>query len=243
MDRKRTGAKSGGGRVGAPGKRRERPDRFFRGGQDDAGISGEPMTPSSHATNRPDGAVRSLFSPRVSGVFWASAVGVLVLDILSKAWTLRTLAPAPGASPFAPRASVSIIPGCIRFEYAENTGAAFSLFQNHPGVLTVIACILAGAVLLWSAFLPAAERLNRVALGLIFGGAVGNLIDRFRFGFVVDFIVAYWKTHAWPTFNVADSAICVGIGVFFLASYLQGRAEALDEGNERRAKADGKEPA
>jgi len=158
-----------------------------------------------------------------SVIFWGGAAAVLALDQVSKAWALTTLAPGPPTSPLRPSPSIAIVPGCLRLEYAENTGAAFSLLQHHPGLLTATACLLAVAVLLWSAFLPPHERLSRLSLGLIFGGAVGNLVDRFRFGYVVDFIVAYWRSYAWPTFNVADSAICTGIGLFFLVSYLAAR--------------------
>lgn len=132
---------------------------------------------------------------------------VVLLDQITKVWILAHLA-SPGAQPLV------VVPGCLRLEYATNSGAAFSLFYDHPAVLTGTALILAVGVLIWGiAFLKPHERLAHVAGGLILGGAVGNLIDRLRFGHVVDFIVAYWGDHAWPTFNVADSAICVGVGM------------------------------
>ncbi len=135
--------------------------------------------------------------------------------------------PGSGLVSVAELRSVPVVPGCLKFQYAENTGAAFSLFREHPGVLAV-------AVLAWGLVLPAGERLSRVALGMILGGAVGNLIDRVRFGVVVDFILAYWGRHAWPTFNVADSAICVGVGLFLVASYLVSRSSpGRDSGRER----------
>lgn len=159
---------------------------------------------------------------RVYIVFLAVAGAVLVFDQATKAWVLRSLTaadPSAQTSTLEPRPVVHVIPGCLLLAYAENTGAAFSLFRDHPGLLTVLAIVLAGGVGIWAFLLPEEERLNRVALGMIFGGAVGNLIDRFQHGFVVDFIVAYIGSHAWPTFNVADSAICVGIGLILLASW------------------------
>jgi signal peptidase II len=118
------------------------------------------------------------------------------------------------------------LPRILRLQYAENTGAAFSLFNEYPAILAVIATGLAALVLAWSWFLPERERLSRAALGLIFGGAVGNLIDRFRYGFVVDFIQVHCDGRPlWPTFNLADSAICVGIALFFLSSWAAVRAQ------------------
>jgi signal peptidase II len=139
------------------------------------------------------------------------AAGLAVLlDQITKVWILAHLA-LPGAKPLV------LVPGCLKLEYATNSGAAFSLFYDHPEILTATALILAVGVLAWGlAFLKPHERLAHVAGGLIFGGAMGNLIDRLRLGHVVDFVVAYWGDHAWPTFNVADSAICVGVGVLVL---------------------------
>jgi len=149
---------------------------------------------------------------------------------VSKAWVLGALRPNPFRR-------LEIIPGFLRLQYAENRGAAFSLFQNHPGILTAVAMILATAVLVWAVFfLPREERLTRLALGLIFGGAVGNIIDRLRFRYVLDFIEVYWRNVEfpplipWPRFNVADSSICIGIAAFFVASLLaaRGRPEKPD---------------
>ncbi len=154
--------------------------------------------------------------------FLAIAVAVLIIDQATKAWVLANLADA--------LRPVVLVPGLLRFQYAENRGAAFSMFHEHPEVLTVVAGLLALFVLVWALFfLRAEERWSRCALGLVFGGAVGNLVDRFRLEFVVDFIVAHWKEHAWPTFNVADMAICVGIGIFFIVSMRGDKAEAQEK--------------
>ncbi|MFW6303373.1 MAG: signal peptidase II [Candidatus Sumerlaeota bacterium] len=163
-------------------------------------------------------------------IFLAVAAVVLAADQASKAWVLEALATAS-------RPVVIVLPGLLRFEYAENRGAAFSMFQEHPGVLTVVAALLAVFVLVWALFfLRPEERVARLSLALVLGGALGNLIDRFRHSFVVDFIVAHWKGHAWPTFNIADAAICVGIGVFFIVSLKAGKKETEKE--EEKAPAD-----
>ncbi len=97
--------------------------------------------------------------------------------------------------------------GFLRFTHARNTGTAFSLFQGHSNVLSFVA-IFAVGVLLWVyATTGAKSFILRVALGLQLGGAIGNLLDRLQQGYVTDFLDVGW----WPIFNVADSAISVGM--------------------------------
>jgi signal peptidase II len=155
-------------------------------------------------------------------IFWLACAPAFALDQATKLWTIRALSP-PGRGPAVP-----VLPPILRFKYMTNTGAAFSIFHEHPEILAVIAGALAAGVLVWGLFfLAPQERLARAALGLIFGGAVGNLADRLARGFVVDFIDIHWQGRTvWPTFNVADSCICVGIGLFLIASWRLGRQEA-----------------
>ena len=179
---------------------------------------------------------------RAALIFLAVAATVVLADQASKLWVLGALKPEPASGLFSvsPR-TVVVVPGLVCFQYAENTGSAFSLFTEHPGLLTAVSCILALAILVWSYFLPSTERLSRTALAMVFGGAVGNLIDRFRLGYVVDFIVVHWKDLRWPpfipwpSFNVADSAICVGIGVFLLATWLSARRGDADAASAAEA--------
>ena len=157
-------------------------------------------------------------------IFWVLALITIILDQVTKFWTLNAIGPQSEAFLTQGFANVGIIPRLLRFQYAENTGAAFSLFTRHPGILTWIASVLAVAVAVWAYLLPRHERMSRFALGLVFGGAIGNLVDRFRCGFVIDFIQFHWDGRPlFPTFNVADSAICIGIGIFFLSSWLSMR--------------------
>ncbi len=135
-----------------------------------------------------------------------SALLLCVADQASKAWAVRNL------PLFELR---EIIPGVFGMVHVRNTGVAFSLLSNldprwvHP--LLILATLLAmGAVLAYIAFLPC-RGAAAVGLGLILGGAIGNLIDRARLGYVVDFLDLYWRNHHWPTFNVADVGITVGV--------------------------------
>lgn len=114
-----------------------------------------------------------------------------------------------------------IFPNFLQLNYAQNKGGAFSLLANHGWVLTLVSLAAVVAILVWSFSIPRREKLTRISLGLIFGGAVGNLFDRFRLGYVIDFIDAHWyNTYHWPTFNLADTFICIGIGLFILATIL-----------------------
>lgn len=115
---------------------------------------------------------------------------------------------------------VPIIPGLLDLRRVGNTGAAWSIASDHPAMLACfsVAISIVIAVMAWR-FGPG-ERGLRIGLGLIMGGAVGNLIDRVRLGYVIDFIDAHWFDRAhWPIFNIADSAICIGIGLWLVASF------------------------
>jgi signal peptidase II len=108
----------------------------------------------------------------------------------------------------------------LELTYAENTGAAFSFLHDAGGwqrwLFAAIALIVAIAVAVWMARLQRSQRLLLASLALILGGAIGNLVDRLRFGYVVDFISAHWGEHYFPAFNIADSAITIGAGFMLL---------------------------
>ncbi len=134
--------------------------------------------------------------------FSLTALLVLVSDQLSKIWIRSNLdvgQSLPETGPF-------------RLTHIYNTGAAFGLFQDQSFSLTIVALIGIVAVLLFVFIVPRRfpsldTKLGILALGLVFGGTIGNLVDRLRFGYVTDFI----DISIWPAFNIADSAITVGI--------------------------------
>lgn len=117
--------------------------------------------------------------------------------------------------------SVTVIPGFLDLTHVRNTGAAFGMLNNidfafKPAVMVIVALIALGAVASYALTLPATQRTARYGLAFILGGAVGNLIDRATMGYVVDFIDVYWRgVHFWA-FNVADSAITVGVTLMLL---------------------------
>jgi signal peptidase II len=158
-------------------------------------------------------------------LFSAIALVVLILDQIAKYWVLNHIAVQPSGMGLSLQDEYmrTIIPKVLGFIHTRNDGAAFSLFNAHSVILTVVAVLLALGVLAWAIFSPENTRFTRIALGLIFGGAMGNIADRFLHDFqVVDFILVLITLNGnyWPTFNVADVAICVGIGLFLIAAYL-----------------------
>ena len=120
--------------------------------------------------------------------------------------------------------AIPIIPNFLQLVHVRNTGAAFGIGANAESALVPIflnfgAIAVFCVVVAYALRSPVEERVLQVGLHLILGGAIGNLIDRFRFGWVVDFVDVFlvWggREHHWPAFNVADSAICVGIVLLF----------------------------
>ena len=117
--------------------------------------------------------------------------------------------------------AIAVIPGFFQIVHVRNTGAAFGIGANAtskivPLLLNAGAIIVFCVVVVYALRSAVTDRLLQTGLHLILGGAIGNLVDRFRFGYVVDFLDVYVGTHHWPAFNVADSAICIGIGLLFL---------------------------
>jgi signal peptidase II len=141
-----------------------------------------------------------------------TAVAVLVLDQITKVVALRRLQPG---------APVPVIDGFFSLTLVMNPGLAFGMLSTTPEAwrwVVAALSIAALAVLGWIGIrmVAAGGWWAPTALGLVFGGAVGNLIDRARFGAVVDFLDFYWKGWHWPAFNVADSAISVGVALLAL---------------------------
>jgi signal peptidase II len=140
------------------------------------------------------------------------ALAVVVIDQVSKQVVGRLL---------SLHESRSLVPGLLQLTHVHNRGAAFGFLSNvqFPGqaVLFGLLSLFALALILGYAMrLPAARLRPQVALALVLGGAIGNLIDRVRHGYVDDFIDAFWSTHHWPTFNAADSAISIGVALLIL---------------------------
>lgn len=140
------------------------------------------------------------------------SAAVIVLDIWTKALVLARI---------DLHETIPIIPNFFQLVHVRNTGAAFGIGANAssrlvPLLLNAGAIAVFFVVVVYALRSAVTDRVLQTGLHLILGGAIGNLLDRFRFGYVVDFLDVYVGTKHWPAFNVADSAICIGIALLFL---------------------------
>ncbi len=137
--------------------------------------------------------------------------GVFMIDQTSKAWATRTL---------RFEGDRSIISGFLNLAYAQNTGVAFSMFDDNGDAgrwgLSIVAIVAATLVLYYFWRTPRSDDRMLGSLALLLAGIVGNVTDRIRLGFVVDFIDVQFGGWHYPTFNVADAAICFGAGLMLL---------------------------
>lgn len=121
--------------------------------------------------------------------------------------------------------AIPVIPGFFSINYIRNPGAAFGMLANQKWFFVVVA-LAAICTILYYAFRPEGrKRWVAIGLGLIMGGAMGNLLDRLRFDAVVDMFLFYWREWYFPVFNVADIAIVCGVGLFILCLFLEARQE------------------
>jgi signal peptidase II len=144
---------------------------------------------------------------------------VLLLDQATKILVDRTM---------ALHSSITVIEGFFNITYLRNKGAAFGILANSAYRLPFFILVSAVAVcviLVVIRRLREDQKLAAISLSLIFSGAIGNLIDRVRLGEVIDFLDAHWYGHHWPAFNVADSAICVGVFLLAIDMILEERRE------------------
>jgi signal peptidase II len=150
---------------------------------------------------------------------------VIALDQLTKHVALVEL------RPYEPHA---VIPGLLNWTLAFNPGAAFSFLAGESGwqrwLFTALAIGVSALLAAWLSRMPRTDWRNALPLSLIIGGALGNLIDRLRFGHVTDFVQVYWGDWSFPAFNVADSAISVGAVLLVLFGFVLGGKAAVKGG-------------
>ena len=160
------------------------------------------------------------------------ALAVVAADQATK-WLVRTRLELHEYHP--------LVSGVLSLSHVRNRGAAFGILSDadlpYQSVLFAALSLLAlGAIAVYASRLPLTAQLPQLALDLILGGAIGNLFDRLRYGYVTDFIHVYWREHVWPDFNAADSAISVGVALLLLDML---RSSAVAGPQERDAKAQG----
>lgn len=164
--------------------------------------------------------------PRIALAAYGFAILIIVVDQLTKAWVLSGL-------DLRELGRVPVWPPILNFTWVENRGVSFGLFGDGSArwMLSVFSVVVAGVLGWWA--LKADRRLLVTSIGLIMGGAIGNVIDRIRFGFVVDFL-DFSGTGVFPwVFNVADSAITIGVILLILDSLLSERAAKVGVAAEK----------
>lgn len=170
------------------------------------------VSPTPSAPVEPQAAAAEANPVPGRTAYWQASLaivaGSLVVDHVVKWLAIEHLMPG--------NRIVSVVPGLFQLRYAENTGAAFSFLDGRVGFLALVSVVVSAMLAYWWWRVPKEEVQARLAFALVVGGAVGNLIDRAFRGYVVDMFEAYFRQWSWPVFNVADSCICVGMGILIL---------------------------
>ena len=145
----------------------------------------------------------------------AIALVVLIADQLTK---LAIVAHLPYATYGVERGAISVIGNFFYLVHVGNTGAAWSMFSGQSVLLAVLALLTLGAIIIWRHALGLRDNHAQLCFGLLCGGIIGNVVDRLRYGHVVDFIDLHFGSYVYPSFNIADSGICVGVLLYLWQS-------------------------
>ncbi|HNX04371.1 MAG TPA: signal peptidase II [Opitutales bacterium] len=166
---------------------------------------------------------------RIPVLFPATALAIIALDQATKYWASHLSGLEYGAYP--PRGGIEVIPGYLSLVYTTNTGAAWGMFEGHGVILASLGIAAIAAICIFRKALGLDRMLMQFVFGLITGGIAGNIVDRVCVGGVTDFIDFHIRSiYRWPTFNVADSAMVVGVAIYV--------ATALFERDRPQEKAD-----
>jgi signal peptidase II len=171
-------------------------------------------SPNQSAIRAPRSAISRVLTYRT---LWIIATIVFVADQVTKEMIAARL---PFGS-YGPNARIEVIPGFFNLVHVGNTGAAWSMFSGKSLGLAFVALGALVAIFIWRRSLGLHYRSVQPSFGLLCGGILGNLVDRVRHGHVIDFLDLHFGGYIYPTFNVADSAICVGVFWYVLWSLRQ----------------------
>ena len=138
-----------------------------------------------------------------------------ILITVADQWTKHVV-----RSDFSYGESRPVIDGFFNLTYVRNTGAAWGMLGDHTHILTIISMVMLVVMVVFRRSFLNDTWQHRLALGLMIGGIVGNLMDRLRQNWVTDFFDFYIGSWHWPCFNIADAAICTGVGIYILTGFL-----------------------
>jgi signal peptidase II len=156
---------------------------------------------------------------------WLIALTLFVADQLTKIWVVRRI-------PFNPFhdhdgvQDITVIPGFFYLIHVGNTGAAWSILSGKSTLLALLALGTLVAIFFWRRTLGLQMRTPQIAFGLLCGGIVGNLVDRLAHGHVVDFLDFHFGHYIYPTFNLADCGICIGVALYLWHSWREPKTES-----------------
>ncbi|HOU14857.1 MAG TPA: signal peptidase II [Anaerolineae bacterium] len=157
-------------------------------------------------------------------LFFGGVVLVVILDQLSKFWIVQNV-PVYTPVNFFPR-----LAPILSFTFVQNTGVAFGLLPGLGHIFKVLSAVVVVGIMIFHRSIAGMDLWINSALGLVAGGALGNLLDRLTRGFVVDFLdVNFWPLREWPVFNLADSAIVVGVAILLLDAFLTSEKPAVPD--------------
>ncbi|MBA4387153.1 MAG: signal peptidase II [Verrucomicrobia bacterium] len=149
-------------------------------------------------------------------VLWL-AFAVVFLDQAVKEVVLRQMALG---------SSIVVCGGLFDLRYVQNTGAAWGILEGFNGMLVLLSVAVLAAMVIFRKHFLADTFLSRLTLALMVGGIAGNLMDRLKHGYVVDYLDFYHGQAHFPAFNIADSAICIGVGLYIISQVLAGRSSS-----------------
>ncbi|HEY0967715.1 MAG TPA: signal peptidase II [Opitutaceae bacterium] len=150
-------------------------------------------------------------------LLWVLALVVFILDQVTKIWINAKLP----LGTYGPPGAIVIIEDFFNLVHVGNTGAAWSMFAGKSTFLALLAFVTLGAIYIWRRELGLQLKVVQLSFGLLCGGIVGNLVDRMLHGHVIDFLDFHFGDYIYPTFNIADSGICVGVAIYLIHSLRQ----------------------
>lgn len=154
----------------------------------------------------------------------ATAASVLVLDQISKTWIVANIPPDTYHVGYT-TPPYTVIPDFFYIVHIGNPGAAWGIFAGYGFWLALLGIFAVAAICIFHRSFELHRPILQYAFGLLIGGILGNVIDRFRFGHVVDFLDFHFGSYRYPSFNVADSGICVGVAIYFIVGLFDWQRE------------------